>query len=293
MTLVTGGAGFVGSHVVDRLADGTETRVLDLLHPTRMTGCRPISTPTRNTSGPICAIRRPSPTPWRSGRDQSPGLQGRPRCRLRRRRWRTWTQRRRHGGPAEGMHRIVLPRVARARLQHGRVRRWPLPLRARRHRAPGPRGAERPREGQFEPRARHCHATLQAEETPGTPPILAMSTRQRSCTRSTQRGVRAGARRLTVTALRYHNVYGPGCPRYPYAGVASIFRSALERGGHRVSSRMAASAATSSMCRDVARRTLHPRVPPTMSGPLQHRESRAAHGGRDGGGADGRRSAGR
>jgi len=35
----------------------------------------------------------------------------------------------------------------------------------------------------------------------------------------------------TVVALRYHNVYGPRMPRdTPYAGVASIFRSALEGG---------------------------------------------------------------
>ncbi len=35
----------------------------------------------------------------------------------------------------------------------------------------------------------------------------------------------------TCTALRYHNVYGPRMPRdTPYAGVASIFRSAYERG---------------------------------------------------------------
>lgn len=34
-----------------------------------------------------------------------------------------------------------------------------------------------------------------------------------------------------VTALRYHNVYGPGMPRdTPYAGVASLFRSAVARG---------------------------------------------------------------
>jgi dTDP-L-rhamnose 4-epimerase len=34
-----------------------------------------------------------------------------------------------------------------------------------------------------------------------------------------------------ATVLRYHNVYGPGMPRNtPYAGVAAIFRSALERG---------------------------------------------------------------
>jgi dTDP-L-rhamnose 4-epimerase len=36
----------------------------------------------------------------------------------------------------------------------------------------------------------------------------------------------------TCTALRYHNVYGPRMPRdTPYAGVASIFRSALVAGG--------------------------------------------------------------
>jgi len=35
----------------------------------------------------------------------------------------------------------------------------------------------------------------------------------------------------TVVALRYHNVYGPRMPQdTPYAGVASIFRSALEGG---------------------------------------------------------------
>ena len=36
---------------------------------------------------------------------------------------------------------------------------------------------------------------------------------------------------VAVTSLRYHNVYGPRMPRdTPYAGVAAIFRSALERG---------------------------------------------------------------
>lgn len=34
-----------------------------------------------------------------------------------------------------------------------------------------------------------------------------------------------------VAALRFHNVYGPGMPRNtPYAGVASLFRSSLDRG---------------------------------------------------------------
>lgn len=31
--------------------------------------------------------------------------------------------------------------------------------------------------------------------------------------------------------MRYHNIYGPRMPRdTPYAGVASLFRSALQRG---------------------------------------------------------------
>ncbi|TXK17650.1 NAD(P)-dependent oxidoreductase [Homoserinibacter sp. GY 40078] len=35
----------------------------------------------------------------------------------------------------------------------------------------------------------------------------------------------------SAVALRYHNVYGPGMPQNtPYAGVASLFRSAIERG---------------------------------------------------------------
>ncbi|WP_436533187.1 NAD-dependent epimerase/dehydratase family protein [Actinoplanes sp. HUAS TT8] len=35
----------------------------------------------------------------------------------------------------------------------------------------------------------------------------------------------------SVAALRYHNVYGPGMPRdTPYSGVAAIFRSSLEAG---------------------------------------------------------------
>ncbi|WP_207453803.1 NAD-dependent epimerase/dehydratase family protein [Herbiconiux sp. SYSU D00978] len=35
----------------------------------------------------------------------------------------------------------------------------------------------------------------------------------------------------TAIGLRYHNVYGPGMPQNtPYAGVASLFRSAIERG---------------------------------------------------------------
>ena len=52
--------------------------------------------------------------------------------------------------------------------------------------------------------------------------------------------------RGSVAALRFHNVYGPGMPRdTPYAGVASLFTSAIARGEAPGSTRTAASAATS------------------------------------------------
>lgn len=43
-------------------------------------------------------------------------------------------------------------------------------------------------------------------------------------------GAWAAATGSSAIALRYHNVYGPGMPRdTPYSGVAAIFRSALQR----------------------------------------------------------------
>ena len=61
------------------------------------------------------------------------------------------------------------------------------------------------------------------------------------------RGLRARDGRRAVTALRYHNVYGPRMPRdTPYAGVASIFRSrAGSAASRRGCSRTAPSGATS------------------------------------------------
>lgn len=53
-------------------------------------------------------------------------------------------------------------------------------------------------------------------------------------TKLTQEHLAASWTRSTggrAIALRYHNVYGPGMPQNtPYAGVASLFRSAIERG---------------------------------------------------------------
>ncbi|TQL97656.1 dTDP-L-rhamnose 4-epimerase [Actinoallomurus bryophytorum] len=103
--------------------------------------------------------------------------------------------------------------------EHGRVR-------------PGPRAEADLRAGRFEPRCPICGAAV----TPGTVAEDApMDPRNAYAdTKVGQEHLSASWARSTggsVIALRYHNVYGPRMPRdTPYAGVAAIFRSSLERG---------------------------------------------------------------
>ena len=102
---------------------------------------------------------------------------------------------------------------------HGRVR-------------PGPRAVADLAEGRFEPPCPSCGAPL----APGTVREDApMDPRNAYAdTKLAQEHLAASWARTTggtVVALRYHNVYGPRMPRdTPYAGVAAIFRSCLERG---------------------------------------------------------------
>src|SRR5690242_12964407 len=104
-------------------------------------------------------------------------------------------------------------------LEHGAVR-------------PGPRAPADLDAGRFDPRCSRCGRDLVpglvAEDTPLDP----RSTY--AATKAAQEYLAAAWARQTggrAWSLRYHNVYGPRMPRdTPYAGVASIFRSALERG---------------------------------------------------------------
>ena len=102
--------------------------------------------------------------------------------------------------------------------EHGRVR-------------PGPRSAHDLDNGYFDPRCPVCTSPL-------TPALLeedaALDPRNAyAAAKVAQEHYAAAWARVTggsVVALRYHNVYGPWMPRNtPYAGVASLFRSALER----------------------------------------------------------------
>jgi dTDP-L-rhamnose 4-epimerase len=85
--------------------------------------------------------------------------------------------------------------------------------------------------GQFEPRCPHCETTLSwhpvTEDAPRDPKSVYAATKT---AQENLVSAWAAATGNTPTLLRYHNVYGPRMPRdTPYAGVASIFRSALER----------------------------------------------------------------
>jgi dTDP-L-rhamnose 4-epimerase len=104
--------------------------------------------------------------------------------------------------------------------EHGRVR-------------PGPRALADLDAGRFEPPCPVCGRPLAPEPVPEDAPVdprnvyAATKLHQEHLCESFARESDG----VTVTSLRYHNVYGSRMPRdTPYAGVASIFRSAVEAG---------------------------------------------------------------
>ncbi|MFD5129632.1 MULTISPECIES: NAD-dependent epimerase/dehydratase family protein [Streptomyces] len=97
---------------------------------------------------------------------------------------------------------------------------------------PGPRAVSDLDAGRFEPPCPVCGEDLAPglvdEDAPADPRNVYATTKL------AQEHLAAAWARCTggsAVTLRYHNVYGPGMPRdTPYAGVASFFRSALARG---------------------------------------------------------------
>jgi len=230
--LVTGGAGFIGSHVVTAVLDaGHEVRVLDALLPAVHAGGWPASLDPRAER--VEADVRTLPDGALDGVDAvchqaamvglGVDLQDLPA----------------YVGHNDLGTAVLLAAVARAGIgrvvlassmvvygegryacaEHGVVR-------------PGPREQAALDKGEFEPPCPACGCPLRPGTVPEDAPLdprntyAATKTAQEHLTASWARGTGG-----TAVALRYHNVYGPHMPKdTPYAGVASLFRSALERG---------------------------------------------------------------
>ncbi|WP_031486921.1 NAD-dependent epimerase/dehydratase family protein [Streptomyces bicolor] len=214
--LVTGGAGFIGSHVVEALAErGHEPVVYDVRADPEQ-DVRDPDAVRRALTGVDAVCHQAAMVGLGAGFQDAPEYVSRNDL-----------------GTAvlltamadAGVRRLVLAgsmvvygegRYECAR--HGVVR-------------PGPRAVADLDAGRFEPPCPVCGADLApglvAEDAPVDPRNVYATTKL-----AQEHLAAAWARATggTAVSLRYHNVYGPRMPRdTPYAGVASFFRSALAR----------------------------------------------------------------
>src|SRR3954468_4828388 len=234
MVLVAGGAGFIGSHVVDALlAAGREVRVLDVLleaaHRERPDYLDPraeyIEGDVRDPAVVASAVEGVEAVSHQAamvglGVDLDDIADYVSHNDLGTAILLKALAQQRFQGPLVLASSMVVYGEGRYRcLEHGLVR-------------PGPRAPEDLDAGRFEPPCPRCGRPLEAEPVPEDAPPDPRNVY--AATKLAQEHLCAAFARETgvvVSALRYHNVYGPRMPRdTPYAGVASIFRSALAAG---------------------------------------------------------------
>ncbi|WP_250036399.1 NAD-dependent epimerase/dehydratase family protein [Paractinoplanes maris] len=231
--LVTGGAGFIGTHVTAALLDaGHEVRVLDSAHPAAHRGplprdvhgaplvrgdVRDSSTVAGMLQGIDVVVHQAAMVGLGVDLNDLPDYVG---CND------LGTAVLLAGMARQGVHRLVLASSmvvygegAYTCPQDGPVR-------------PAAREVSALASRRFEPACPLCGSEL-------TPDLVDEDARldPRSvyaATKLAQEHLSAAWARQTggsVAALRYHNVYGPGMPKdTPYSGVAAIFRSSLEAG---------------------------------------------------------------
>ena len=232
--VVTGGAGFIGSHVVDQLcARGDEVVCIDNLDPAAHDGrpdwlnpsatyvwadVRDVDVWSEVLNGAVAVCHQAA----KVGLGQDPAdivdyvgandlgtaqmLSSMNRAR--------WT-----GRIVVASSMVVYGEGRYLCDEHGVVR-------------PGPREKGDLDAGRFEPRCPSCGAVLRTDLVPENSQLDPRNVY--AATKLHQEHLcEAFAREtgISVTALRYHNVYGARMPRdTPYAGVASIFRSQLASG---------------------------------------------------------------
>jgi dTDP-L-rhamnose 4-epimerase len=231
--LVTGGAGFIGSHVADALADGGhqvvtvdallpqahggqappwcgrhELAVADLCDPDAVTGLLRGVDAVCHQAAMVGHGVDPSDAPaYAANNDYATAVLLAAMY-------------------ATGVSRLVL---ASSMVVYGEGR-----YTCERHGVvrPATRSAADLAVGRYEPGCPGCGAPLTPGLVPESAPLEPRSTY--AATKLAQEHLAGAWARQTggsVWALRYHNVYGSRMPRdTPYSGVASVFRSALERG---------------------------------------------------------------
>lgn len=233
--LVTGGAGFIGSHIVDQLVDsGRDVRVLDCLHPAahrerpghlnpaaevRIADLNDPDAVAAALDGVDAVCHQAAMVGLGTDFTESPDYVT--ANDLGTARLLSALAARRYRGPlvlASSM--VVYGEGGYECPRHGPVR-------------PAPRARADLEAGRFEPPCPRCGDPLEPRSIPEDAPLDPRSVyaatklqQEHLCGlfAREQEGVR-------FTALRYHNVYGPRMPRdTPYAGVASIFRSAIAAG---------------------------------------------------------------
>jgi dTDP-L-rhamnose 4-epimerase len=231
--LVTGAAGFIGSHVTDVLAErGHELVLVDALLPVAHPAEREVASAPKGLVH--AALQDPGVLPGllrdvdvvchqaaMVGHGVDPG-----------------------DAPAFANHNDYATACLLKAMYEGGVRRLVLAssmvvygegtYRCAAHGVvrPGPRTAEELAAGRYDPPCPRCGHGLTSELTEENS-VLDPRSLYAASKLAQENYAAAWARQSgsAVWALRYHNVYGPRMPRNtPYAGVASLFRSALARG---------------------------------------------------------------